>query len=78
MTETIASRTVRSPAAAPVLSGLGLFTVLLAAALPLIDFFIVNVALPTIGKDLSASEAVLELVVMRLRSLVRRAARPRW
>ncbi|WOX09531.1 MFS transporter [Streptomyces sp. N50] len=63
MTETIASRTVKSPAAAPVLSGLGLFTVLLAAALPLIDFFIVNVALPTIGKDLSASEAVLELVV---------------
>ncbi len=36
---------------------------LLAAALPLIDFFIVNVALPTIGRDLHASEAVLELVV---------------
>jgi hypothetical protein len=46
-----------------VLSGLGLFTVLLGAALPLIDFFIVNVALPTIGRDLNASEAVLELVV---------------
>lgn len=45
------------------LGGLGLFTVLLAAALPLIDFFIVNVALPTMGADLSASEAVLELVV---------------
>ncbi|NEE47493.1 MFS transporter, partial [Streptomyces sp. SID8455] len=28
---------------APVLSALGLFTVLLGAALPLIDFFIVNV-----------------------------------
>lgn len=36
---------------------------LLGAALPLIDFFIVNVALPTIGRDLAASEAVLELVV---------------
>jgi MFS family permease len=37
--------------------------VLLAAALPLVDFFIVNVALPTIGTDLSAGESVLELVV---------------
>ncbi|MFG2787387.1 MFS transporter [Streptomyces sp. NPDC048419] len=63
MTETIATRTVRTPPAAPSLGGLGLFTVLLAAALPLIDFFIVNVALPTIGKDLHASESVLELVV---------------
>ncbi|MEU6656679.1 MFS transporter [Streptomyces sp. NPDC046900] len=63
MTETLTSRTVRSPVITPRLSGLGLFTVLLAAALPLIDFFIVNVALPTIGRDLHASEAVLELVV---------------
>jgi MFS family permease len=47
----------------PVLSSLGLFTVLLGAALPLIDFFIVNVALPTIDKDLSAGPATLELVV---------------
>ncbi|MYS95390.1 MULTISPECIES: MFS transporter [Streptomyces] len=63
-TESLTSRPVRSPAApAPVLGGLGLFTVLLAAALPLIDFFIVNVALPTIGADLAASESVLELVV---------------
>ena len=45
------------------LGPLGLFTVLLGAALPLIDFFIVNVALPTIGRDLAASESVLELVV---------------
>ncbi|MEU1038382.1 MFS transporter [Streptomyces sp. NPDC005551] len=52
-----------SSAALPVLGGLGLFTVLLGAALPLVDFFIVNVALPTIGRDLSAGEAVLELVV---------------
>lgn len=46
-----------------VLGSLGLFTVLLGAALPLIDFFIVNVALPTIEKDLNAGAALLELVV---------------
>lgn len=64
VTETITSRTAdRAAAATPSLGGLGLFTVLLAAALPLIDFFIVNVALPTIGNNLAASEAVLELVV---------------
>ncbi|MEU5094727.1 MFS transporter [Streptomyces sp. NPDC020996] len=63
MTDTITSRTVRPPSAPPALGGLGLFTVLLAAALPLVDFFIVNVALPTIGRDLDASESVLELVV---------------
>ena len=63
-TESLAPRAVRSPAApSPALSGLGLFTVLLAAALPLVDFFIVNVALPTIGTDLAAGESVLELVV---------------
>ncbi|MEU9172712.1 MFS transporter [Streptomyces sp. NPDC048420] len=61
-TETTTRHPVRA-AAPPELGGLGLFTVLLAAALPLIDFFIVNVALPTIGADLSASESVLELVV---------------
>ncbi|MER5787062.1 MFS transporter [Streptomyces sp. NPDC001980] len=63
MTETATTATVRSPSAPPALGGSGLFTVLLAAALPLIDFFIVNVALPTIGADLHAGEAVLELVV---------------
>ncbi|MEV0179197.1 MFS transporter [Streptomyces sp. NPDC050625] len=63
MTETVTTPTVRSPAVSASLGGLGLFTVLLAAALPLVDFFIVNVALPTIGRDLAASEAVLELVV---------------
>ncbi|KUN28865.1 MFS transporter [Streptomyces antibioticus] len=62
-TETITPRHLRTADAPPVLGGLGLFTVLLGAALPLIDFFIVNVALPTIGRDLSASESVLELVV---------------
>ncbi|MFG2605660.1 MFS transporter [Streptomyces sp. NPDC048514] len=54
---------VRPVAAPPALGGLGLFTVLLAASLPLVDFFIINVALPTIGSDLDAGETVLELVV---------------
>lgn len=54
-TTTLDRSAARSPAAPPVLGGLGLFTVLLGAALPLIDFFIVNVALPTIGRDLSAA-----------------------
>ncbi|GAA4497439.1 MFS transporter [Actinoallomurus oryzae] len=47
----------------PALGSLGLFTVLLGAALPLIDFFIVNVALSTIDEDLGAGPALLELVV---------------
>ncbi|WP_129309282.1 MFS transporter [Streptomyces sp. L2] len=64
MTDTVSTPAVRAPeAASPTLGGPGLFTVLLAAALPLVDFFIVNVALPTIGADLAAGEAVLELVV---------------
>ncbi|MEV6111478.1 MFS transporter [Streptomyces sp. NPDC052109] len=63
MSETVTTRTVRTTVAPPALGGLGLFTVLLAAALPLVDFFIVNVALPAIGGDLAAGEAVLELVV---------------
>ncbi|SCD65340.1 Predicted arabinose efflux permease, MFS family [Streptomyces sp. TverLS-915] len=46
-----------------VLGAFGLFSVLLGAALPLVDFFIVNVALPDMGRDLGASEAMLELVV---------------
>jgi len=52
-----------TPPTAPVLTALGLFTVLVGAALPLIDFFIVNVALPTIDRDLNAGPAILELVV---------------
>ncbi|MGJ5751284.1 MFS transporter [Streptomyces puniciscabiei] len=63
MSETVTTPAVRTTAAPPALGGPGLFTVLLAAALPLVDFFIVNVALPTIGTDLAAGEAVLELVV---------------
>ncbi|XEC32667.1 MFS transporter [Streptomyces fradiae] len=49
--------------ARPALGTLGLVTVLLGAALPLVDFFIVNVALPTIDHDLAAGPALLELVV---------------
>lgn len=58
-----AGAVVRHDHPAPVLGTLGLFTVLLGAALPLIDFFIVNVALPTIDHDLDAGPALLELVV---------------
>ncbi|MEV5382693.1 MFS transporter [Streptomyces sp. NPDC052721] len=63
MRETVTAPAVRPTAAPPALGGPGLFTVLLAAALPLVDFFIVNVALPAIGADLAAGESVLELVV---------------
>ncbi|WP_435853742.1 MFS transporter [Streptomyces sparsogenes] len=45
------------------LTALGLFTVLLGGSLPLIDFFIVNVALPAMDHDLHAGPALLELVV---------------
>ena len=45
------------------LSNLGLATVLLGAFLSIADFFIVNVALPTIDSRLHASPATLELVV---------------
>jgi MFS family permease len=53
------------PAAAnpPALSPVALATVLLGVLLPMIDFFIVNVALPTMSVDLHASSAMLELVV---------------
>ncbi|HEX6763385.1 MAG TPA: MFS transporter [Gaiellaceae bacterium] len=45
------------------LSSIGLATVLLGAFLSIADFFIVNVALPTIDSRLNASSATLELVV---------------
>ncbi|MFJ5232162.1 MFS transporter [Kitasatospora sp. NPDC088391] len=48
--------------ATPALGTAGLITVLLGAFLPMLDFFIVNVALPTIDHDLVAGPAVLELV----------------
>jgi MFS family permease len=45
------------------LTGSGLATLLLGGALPALDFFIVNVALPTIDRSLNASATMLELVV---------------
>ena len=47
----------------PVLSTAGLVTILLGAALPIVDFFVVNVALQTIDADLRAGPTMLELVV---------------
>jgi len=45
------------------LSTLGLVTVLIGVFLPMTDFFIVNVALPTIDRDLHAPAGMLQLVV---------------
>ncbi|WBO66475.1 MFS transporter [Streptomyces camelliae] len=60
MTTTTPPTTKAAPRA---LTPLGLFTLLLGTALPMIDFFIVNVALPTIEHDLHAPPATLEMVV---------------
>ncbi|GGO80672.1 MFS transporter [Wenjunlia tyrosinilytica] len=62
-TATGTGRDPAAPPAPPRLGPLGLLTVLLGAALPMLDFFIVNVALPTIDRDLNAGPAVLEMVV---------------
>ena len=51
------------PAPSAALSPLGLITVLVGVFLPVTDFFIVNVALPTIDHDLRASAGMLQLVV---------------
>ncbi len=53
----------RGAAAAGGLSRLGIAVLLLGFSLAITDFFIVNVALPTIGRDLHAGTAALELVV---------------
>src|SRR5580693_2020007 len=45
------------------LTAAGLTVILVGVLLPMIDFFIVNVALPTIDSDLRASQPLLELVV---------------
>jgi EmrB/QacA subfamily drug resistance transporter len=45
------------------LTAIGLTVVLVGVLLPMVDFFIVNVALPTIDADLHASQPMLELVV---------------
>jgi MFS family permease len=51
------------PAAGTALTGTGLAIILVGVLLPMVDFFIVNVALPTIDTDLHASAPLLELVV---------------
>lgn len=53
----------RSAAQAGRLHPIGLFVLLAGAFLPIADFFIVNVALPTIDQSLHASAPALELVV---------------
>jgi EmrB/QacA subfamily drug resistance transporter len=58
-----ADTTVTAPTSSPALSTAGLITILVGVLLPLIDFFIVNVALPTMQHDLHATTALLELVV---------------
>ncbi|MFE5796942.1 MFS transporter [Streptomyces sp. NPDC056503] len=63
MTTTTPSSSRAPSAAPPALGPLGLLTILLGAALPLVDFFVVNVALPSIGHELGAGEALLESVV---------------
>jgi MFS family permease len=45
------------------LTAAGLAVILVGVLLPMIDFFIVNVALPTIDADLRASQPLLELFV---------------
>ena len=45
------------------LNPLGLVVLLIGFFLPMTDFFIVNVALPTIDRNLHASQGMLQLVV---------------
>ncbi|HEY7325412.1 MAG TPA: MFS transporter [Streptosporangiaceae bacterium] len=51
------------PGESRTLTAAGLTVILVGALLPMIDFFIVNVALPTIDGDMRASQPLLELVV---------------
>jgi EmrB/QacA subfamily drug resistance transporter len=53
----------REPDGPRTLTSAGLAVILVGVLLPMIDFFIVNVALPTIDADLRASQPLLELVV---------------
>jgi EmrB/QacA subfamily drug resistance transporter len=64
MTALLTRTKLRAPAAAPTeLGAPGIAVLLLGAFLPIVDFFIVNVALPTIDSTLHASAPSLELVV---------------
>jgi EmrB/QacA subfamily drug resistance transporter len=58
-----ADTSVTAQPESPALGTTGLVTVLVGVLLPLIDFFIVNVALPTMQHDLHATTALLELVI---------------
>jgi len=61
--ELLATRTASRERASQVLTGTGLFVLLVGAFLPVFSFFVVNVALPALGADLHASDAGLQLVV---------------
>jgi MFS family permease len=60
---TVTVQSTSAQAARPGLTSAGLLTLLLGAALNVIDFFVVNVALPSIDAELHASAATLEMVV---------------
>lgn len=63
MTALLDSAAATDALAAPRLRPVGVAVLLLGAFLPIVDFFIVNVALPTIDSTLHASAPTLELVV---------------
>ena len=52
------------------LSAIGLATVLLGAFVAIADFFIVNVALPTIDADLHPSAAMYQLWAERIANAI--------
>jgi MFS family permease len=62
---TTRARRAAGSAASPLgeLTSVGLFTLITGAFLPIMSFFVINVALPAIGTDLDASAAALQLVV---------------
>lgn len=62
-TSTVICSTTTAPTGPPPLSVAALITLLVGVFLPMVDFFIVNVALPTMQRDLHATTALLELVV---------------
>lgn len=62
-TMTLDRTPVRAGVTLTTLTPVGLLTVLLGLGLSVLDFFIVNIALPTIDRTLDASPAMLELVV---------------
>jgi EmrB/QacA subfamily drug resistance transporter len=55
--------TTRLPAAAVPLQPVALTTLIFGAFLPMLSFFVINVALPAIGSDLHATSGELQLVV---------------